>query len=51
MTYKNCKTLIEKDRYEYDDMLAKLDVFLLADRITAEQYRELKELMDSKVVA
>ena len=31
-----CKTLIEKKRYEKDVMLEKLDVFLLADRITKE---------------
>lgn len=49
LTYKNCKKLIENGRYEYDDMLNKLDVFLLADRITTEQYKELKDLMDSKI--
>lgn len=36
-----CKTLIEKKRYEKDVMLEKLDVFLLADRITKEEYEEL----------
>lgn len=48
MTYKNCKKLIEAGRYEYDDMMNKLDVFLLGNRITQEQYKELVELMDSK---
>ena len=38
MTYKNCKKLIENNRYEYNDMLEKLDVFLLVNRITTEQY-------------
>ena len=41
ITYKMCKTLIEKKRYEKDVMLEKLDVFLLADRITKEEYEEL----------
>lgn len=41
ITYKMCKTLIEKKRYEKDDMLEKLDVFLLANRITKEEYEEL----------
>ena len=50
MTYRNCKKLIEMDRYEYNDMLQKLDTFLLADRITQEQYTELKGMMDAKVV-
>ena len=51
MIYKLCKKIIEGGNYTYDDMLNKLDVFLLADRITAEQYKELKGIMDSKVVA
>lgn len=41
ITYKMCKTLIEKKRYEKDAMLEKLDVFLLANRITKEEYEEL----------
>ena len=48
LTYKNCKLLISKNRYEYSDMLEKLDVFLLGDRIDREQYEELVALMDSK---
>lgn len=48
MTYRNCKKLIEAGRYEYDDMMNKLDVFLLGDRVTQEQYTELVALMDSK---
>lgn len=50
MTYKNCKTLISKGRYEYDDMLQKLDTFLLAYRITVEEYNELKGMMDAQQV-
>ena len=47
MTYRNCKKLIEAGRYEKEDMLNKLDVFLLGDRITRAQYEELVELMNS----
>lgn len=49
MTYKNCKKLIENNKYEYNDMLNKLDVFLLGDRITLENYRELVNKMNDKV--
>lgn len=48
MTYRNCKKLIEAGRYEYNDMMNKLDVFFLGDRITQEQYTELVALLDSK---
>lgn len=46
MTYRNCKKLIEAGRYEYADMLNKLDVFLLGNRISKEEYLELIELMN-----
>ncbi len=45
MTYRNCKKLIELGRYERQDMLNKLDVFLLNDRITQVQYEELVGMM------
>ncbi|SCJ09931.1 Uncharacterised protein [uncultured Clostridium sp.] len=48
MTYRNCKKLIENGRYEYSDMMNKLDVFLLGDRITQEQYEELVKMMDER---
>lgn len=52
MTYKNCKKLIEAGRYEYDDMVNKLDIFLIGDRITQVQYEELVQMMnDRKEVA
>lgn len=50
-TYEMCKTLIQKNRYEKDDMTQKLDIFLLGNRITEEQYTELVGMMDSKIVA
>ena len=41
MTYARLKKLITKGAYEKEDMLNKLDVFLMANRITEEQYQEL----------
>jgi len=48
MTYKVCKRLIQNGNYEKEDMLIKLDVFLLNDRITQEQYNELVGLMNAE---
>lgn len=41
MTYARLKKLIENGAYDSESMLSKLDVFLLASRITEEQYQEL----------
>lgn len=40
-----CKKLIVNDKYEKNDLLKKLDIYLLADRITSDQYLELVALM------
>ena len=45
MTYARLKKLIENGAYDKESMLSKLDVFLMANRITEEQYRELVGLM------
>lgn len=45
MIYARIKKLIEKGVYEKEDMLKKLDVFLLMNRITEEQYQELVGMM------
>ena len=59
MTYKNCKKVIDNqikrrnaevitaEEYETfkSDMIDKLDVFLLNNRITKEQYNELVGIM------
>lgn len=45
MTYQRCKTIIENGDYVKMDMLTKLDVFLLANRITTEQYNKLVQMM------
>ena len=46
--YRLCKSSIERNTYEYEDMMSKLDLFVFAGRITEEQYLELIELMDEK---
>lgn len=45
MTYARLKKLIENGAYDKENMLSKLDVFLMANRITEEQYQELVGLM------
>lgn len=45
MTYKVAKMMIINGNYEYNDMLKKLDIFLLGNRITEDQYNELIGLM------
>ena len=45
MTYARLKKLIERGAYKKEDMLNKLDVFLMANRITEEQYQELVGMM------
>ena len=46
MTYKLMKRIIEKGNYGKDNTLQKLDVFLMADRITVEEYQELVEMIN-----
>lgn len=50
MTYKLMKRIIEngikKGNLDREATLQKLDVFLMADRITPEEYQELVELME-----
>lgn len=40
-----CKILITKNRYTYDDMYPKLDLFLLMGRITEDEYVELTGML------
>lgn len=48
-TYTLCKRVIEKGTYgTYGEMMMKLDVFLLNDRITQDEYNELVKLLDEK---
>jgi len=50
MTYKLMKRIIEtglkKGNLDIEATMQKLDVFLMADRITVEEYQELVELMN-----
>ena len=50
MTYKLMKRIIEnglkKGSLDVESTMQKLDVFLMADRITVEEYQELVELMN-----
>lgn len=48
MTYVYCKKIIERGNYDKDDMLIKLDVFLLNNRITQDQYTELTKLINGE---
>lgn len=48
MIYTLCKNVINAGSYEYQSMLNKLDVYLLGNRITVDQYTELKDIMDVK---
>ena len=51
MTYTYCKKVITNGNYgTKEDMMIKLDVFLLNNRITQEQYTELVALLESKEV-
>jgi hypothetical protein len=51
MTYKLCVKVINNGTYgTKEEMMIKLDVFLLNNRITQEQYNELVALLESKEV-
>lgn len=45
MTYRLMKRIIERGGYDRESTMDKLDVFLMADRITPEEYQELVDLM------
>lgn len=48
-TYTQAKKIIEGGRYESKEaMMEILDVFLMGNRITADEYKELVELLDLK---
>lgn len=47
MTYSNCKKVIANGTYgTKEELMVKLDVFLLNNRITQDQYSELVELLN-----
>lgn len=47
-TYTMLKTKITQGTYDKADMLKKMDVYLMFNRITAEQYEELALLMGAE---
>lgn len=50
MTYSLIKKIIAKGNYDKDELMDKLDIFLLAGRITDEQYKELMEMLNESEV-
>lgn len=47
-TYTLCKTVIQNETYKSkEEMLLKLDVFLLNNRISQDQYNELVGLLNT----
>lgn len=46
MTYERIKKLIKNGNYNKVSMKTKLDVFLLSDSITKEEYNELMDMME-----
>ncbi len=53
-TYSLCKKIIENTTYtsqaKKDDMQIKLDAFLLANRLTQDQYNELTIMLANKEI-
>lgn len=45
MTYKLLKRIIESGSYDRDDVMNKMDVFLMFNRIDQDQYAELQLAM------
>ena len=45
MIYARMRKLVERGNYVKENMLSKLDVFLLTGRITNLEYKEIVELM------
>ncbi len=48
-TYDQLKLLIERGRYNsVEEMMEKLDVFLMGNRITTDEYKELVTMLEAK---
>ncbi|WP_313891110.1 hypothetical protein [Psychrobacillus sp.] len=48
LTYRACKSQIERQSFvSKEDMQQKLDIFLVGDRITQDQYTELGNLLNA----
>ncbi len=48
MAYKLMKRIIERGGYDRAATMDKLDAFLAADRLTAEEYKELLAMMGNE---
>lgn len=49
ITYINCKTVINKGTYgTREEILEKLDVFLLNNRVSRDEYDELVALVNDR---
>lgn len=46
-TFNLCKLLIEKNRT--NGLIDKMDAYLAADRLTAEEYTELTEMLNNGI--
>lgn len=49
MTYTFLKKIIAGGKYDKEDLMNKIDVFFMANRITQEQYEELMGLVNPPV--
>lgn len=47
MTYDRLKKVIQNGRYNKDAILNQMDVFLMNNRITSEQYQELMDMINA----
>lgn len=45
MAYELMKRIISRGKCDKEETMKKLDAFLVADRITTDQYKELMEMM------
>lgn len=49
ITYRTCKKVIENGTYgTKEEMMTKLDVFLLGNRISTDEYNDLVALLEAK---
>ncbi len=46
MLYKNLVKMITRGTYDKEDLVSKMDIYLLNNRISESEYTELTALMD-----
>lgn len=51
MIYNLLESKIERGNFNREELLKKMDVYLLNDRITQDDYSKLVALMDAKAAA